>query len=92
MLQYLIHSVLFQLVFLLIYELLLKKETYFSYNRLYLLLTPVGSLFLPLIHFESLSEVVPSETLVFLPEVVVGPGAGVGEVLGSDTTGSPSIN
>lgn len=92
MLQYLIHSVLFQLVFLMIYELLLKKETYFSYNRLYLLLTPIVSIFLPLIHFESLSEVVPSETLVFLPEVVVGPGAGVGEVLGSDTTGSPSIN
>src|SRR5690606_36804298 len=92
MLQYLIHSVLFQLVFLLIYELLLKKGTYFAYNRLYLLLTPIVSIFLPLIHFESLSEVVPSETLVFLPEVVVGPGAGVGEVLGSDTTGSPSIN
>ncbi|MBZ9632087.1 M56 family metallopeptidase [Salegentibacter sp. LM13S] len=77
MLQYIIQVVLFQLGFLLMYELLLKKETFFNINRLYLLVTPLVSLLLPLLKIESLSTLVPAESIsalsqVWLPEVYIG--------------------
>ncbi|SKB59487.1 Signal transducer regulating beta-lactamase production, contains metallopeptidase domain [Salegentibacter holothuriorum] len=77
MLQYIIQAVLFQLGFLLMYELLLKKETFFTINRLYLLVTPLISLLLPLLKIESLSALVPAESIsalsqVLLPEVYIG--------------------
>ena len=77
MLQYIIQAVLFQLGFLLMYELLLKKETFFNINRLYLLLTPLVSLLLPLLKIESLSTLVPADSIseisqVLLPEVYIG--------------------
>jgi Zn-dependent protease with chaperone function len=77
MLQYILQVVLFQLGFLLMYELLLKKETFFTINRWYLLVTPVISLLLPLLKFEGLSALVPAESIsalsqVWLPEVYVG--------------------
>ena len=77
MLQYIIQVVLFQLGFLLMYELLLKKETFFNINRLYLLVTPVVSLLLPLLKIESLSTLVPADSIseisqVLLPEVYIG--------------------
>jgi len=76
MLQYIIQAVLFQLGFLLMYELLLKKETFFNINRLYLLVTPIVSLLLPLLKIESLSLLVPAESIsalsqVLLPEVYI---------------------
>ena len=90
MLQYLLQSILFQLVFLLVYELLLKKETFFSYNRWYLLLTPVVSLLLPFFSFSELSNVVPSEAVFIIPEVVLGQGTEIGgtsEMLALNTDG-----
>ncbi|TDN89099.1 beta-lactamase regulating signal transducer with metallopeptidase domain [Salegentibacter sp. 24] len=77
MLQYILQVVLFQLGFLLMYELLLKKETFFTTNRWYLLITPVVALLLPLLKFESLSALVPATSLsglsqVWLPEVYLG--------------------
>ncbi|MFD1094876.1 M56 family metallopeptidase [Salegentibacter chungangensis] len=86
MLQYILHFILFQLGFLLIYELLLKKETFFSYNRWYLLVTPVLAMLLPLLKFESLGTMVPEDTRVMLPTVYLGqamePVAGTGEPTG----------
>ncbi|MBZ9728590.1 M56 family metallopeptidase [Salegentibacter sp. JZCK2] len=77
MLQYILQVVLFQLGFLLMYELLLKKETFFTINRWYLLVTPLVSLFLPLLKFQSLAMLVPAESIsalsqVWLPEVYIG--------------------
>ncbi|UBZ07486.1 M56 family metallopeptidase [Salegentibacter mishustinae] len=77
MLQYIIQVVLFQLGFLLMYELLLKKETFFNINRLYLLVTPLVSLLLPLLKIQSLSTLVPADSIsvisqVLLPEVYIG--------------------
>ena len=77
MLQYISQAVLFQLGFLLMYELLLKKETFFNINRLYLLVTPLVSLLLPLLKIESLSTLVPADSIseisqVLLPEVYIG--------------------
>ena len=76
MLQYIIQVIVFQLGFLLLYELLLKKETFFTINRLYLLVTPLVSLLLPVLKFESLATLVPAESIaglqVLLPEVYIG--------------------
>jgi len=65
-----------------VYEFLLKKETFFTYNRWYLLITTVISFLLPLIKIESLGFLVPAEsitqmTTIFLPEIFIGgrPGA-----------------
>ncbi|MEP6262267.1 MAG: M56 family metallopeptidase [Gillisia sp.] len=77
MTTYILQAILFQLLFLLVYEVLLKKETFFSYNRWYLLIAAVLSLLLPFIQIESLSLLVPETTLtqiptIFLPEVYIG--------------------
>lgn len=77
MLSYIIQVILFQFLFLLGYELLLQKETFFSYNRWYLLSTSLLAFLLPLINIEGLSEFVPEETIshisnIWLPEVFIG--------------------
>ena len=72
MLHYIIQTIAFQLLFLLAYDLLLKNETFFNYNRLYLLLTSVLSIVLPFIKIESLNQVLPKQFIVNLPEVVLG--------------------
>ncbi|TVZ25816.1 beta-lactamase regulating signal transducer with metallopeptidase domain [Gillisia sp. Hel_I_86] len=69
--------ILFQLMFLLVYELLLKKETFFRYNRWYLLLSPVIALMLPFLNITALNEIVPQESVAaingfLLPEVFIG--------------------
>lgn len=79
MAHYLVQVILFQLLFLLVYDFLLKKETFFTYNRWYLLITPLIALILPLLKFDTLGNMVPAESLVMLPEVY----------LGGNTTGSP---
>ncbi len=72
--SYILQVIVFQLVFLLVYEFLLKKETFFSYNRVYLLLTPVLALVLPFLKIELLQNSIPSQVLVELPEVLVTTG------------------
>ncbi|MGY5848817.1 M56 family metallopeptidase [Salegentibacter sp. F14] len=93
MVQYLLQVILFQLAFLLGYEVLFKKETFFNANRAYLLLSPVLALFLPFLKIEGLEQLFPVETiqgmtLIDLPEVFIGnqPSAkgGLPEVLLQD--------
>ena len=72
MVTYIIQIIAFQLIFLLVYEALLKKETFFNYNRWYLLSTSVLSLLLPFIKIESFTKTLPSKYVVVLPEVVLG--------------------
>ena len=72
MVTFIIQIVAFQLIFLLVYEVLLKKETFFNYNRWYLLSTSLLSLLLPLIKIESFTKTIPSKYVVVLPEVVLG--------------------
>lgn len=67
--------IFFQLSFLLVYDLWLKKETFFSYNRWYLLFTPVIALLLPLLKFQALEELVPSESMIMLPGIYLGEGS-----------------
>ena len=68
----LLQIVAFQLIFLMIYELLLKKETFFNWNRAYLLGTSVLSIVLPFIKLQSFSKVIPAEYVINLPAVIIG--------------------
>lgn len=77
MVHYILQVILFQLAFLLVYEFLLKKETFFNANRIYLLLTPVLALLLPFLKITILGSLITTETVesftsVWLPEVFIG--------------------
>lgn len=71
MIQYLIQLLIFQALFLGVYELFLKKETFFSLNRVYLLATPFLAAIVPLLEFEILKNVVPVEGIVQLPALII---------------------
>lgn len=81
MITYILESLAFQLVFLLTYDLFLKKETFFQWNRAYLLGTFTLSFILPWVKIRALQTTMPQEletTTVFLSQlngVVLGPGA-----------------
>ncbi len=72
MLHYILQTVAFQLFFLIIYDLFLKKETFFNWNRFYLLTTAIASIILPFIKFESIRTMVPEQFVIRLPEVIIG--------------------
>ena len=65
MIQYILECIAFQLVFLIIYDFFLKRETFFQWNRLYLLGTHILSLLLPWIKIEALKTTVPAEYYVY---------------------------
>ena len=59
MVQYILECIAFQLVFLIIYDLFLKRETFFQWNRLYLIGTYVLSLIIPWVKIEAMKTTVP---------------------------------
>ena len=64
--------IVFQLCFLVAYEILFRKETFFNWNRGYLLITSIASILLPFVKLKSFSKVIPSEFFVNLPAVILG--------------------
>ncbi|TXE09690.1 blaR1 peptidase M56 family protein [Seonamhaeicola algicola] len=72
MVQYVIQTIAFQLFFLIIYDFILKKETFFNWNRAYLIGTTLLSLIIPLIKIERFKNVVSQEYIISLPEVFLG--------------------
>ncbi|MCW5518569.1 energy transducer TonB [Aureitalea sp. L0-47] len=72
MTHFIIQTIAFQLLFLVLYDLFLRKETFFNWNRVYLLITPILSLVLPFIRIGSLREAIPMEYTFQLPAVIVG--------------------
>ncbi len=73
MADYIIQVLLFQTVFLAVYDLILKKETFFQWNRAYLILTSVLAYILPLLKFESIQQSLSQEYVVLLPEIMLSP-------------------
>jgi hypothetical protein len=71
-----IHSLLqilvFQVLFLAVYDLFLKNETFFNLNRIYLLVTPVLGFVLPFVSFSFIQQNIPQEYVLQLPAVVIG--------------------
>lgn len=72
MVQYIIQIIAFQVFFLLIYDVFLKKETFFNWNRIYLIGTSIVSLILPFIKVTAFNEIVPKDYIVTLPEIFIG--------------------
>ncbi len=72
MIHYIVQIIAFQLLFLVIYDVFLKKETFFNWNRAYLLITPIISFVLPFIKINAIRETIPSEYIVALPEIFLG--------------------
>jgi len=59
MIQYILECIAFQLLFLVIYDFFLKRETFFQWNRAYLLGTFLLSLILPWVKIEAFKQQVP---------------------------------
>ncbi|WP_051209864.1 M56 family metallopeptidase [Gelidibacter mesophilus] len=72
MLHYILQTIAFQVFFLIIYDAFLKKETFFNWNRAYLIGTAFLSFTLPFLKFESIKAIVPEPMIVRLPEVIIG--------------------
>ena len=72
MLHYIIQTIAFQVFFLIIYDLFLKKETFFNWNRAYLLLTSISSIVIPFIKISSFKDIISQDYLINLPEVFIG--------------------
>lgn len=71
--RYIIEVLCFQAIFLIGYRLFLKKETFFLYNRLYLVSTPLIAVMLPFLKIDALQTIIPIQSVVeFLPEVIIG--------------------
>ncbi|NRD19183.1 energy transducer TonB [Winogradskyella eckloniae] len=62
----------FQALFLLVYDIFLKRETFFNYNRAYLILTAILSLVLPFVKFPELKTMTTKDVVIRLPEVFIG--------------------
>jgi bla regulator protein blaR1 len=72
MIHYILQVILFQLLFLVVYDAFLKRETFFNYNRLYLLGTSLVSFVIPFIQIEAIQQSIPQEFRVQLPAVLIG--------------------
>jgi len=75
MLDYIIQVLLFQTLFLAVYDLLLKKETFFQWNRAYLIITSIVAYCIPFIKIDKVQFIVPQEYIVQLPEIMLSPTA-----------------
>lgn len=73
MITYIIQVVLFQVLFLAVYDFFLSKETFHNYNRWYLLGAPIGSFVLPLIKIPTFQKAVPGDLMLYLPEILLSP-------------------
>ncbi|WP_299891170.1 M56 family metallopeptidase [uncultured Lacinutrix sp.] len=72
MLHYILQTVVFQLLFLMVYDVFLKKETFFNWNRFYLLSSALLSVVLPFIKINSFNKIIPQDYIFTLPELVIG--------------------
>ena len=72
MLYLILQIIAFQALFLMVYDLFLKRETFFNYNRVYLIITSILSLVLPFIKFPELKKMATKDMVIHLPEVFIG--------------------
>ncbi len=71
MIHYILQIIALQLLFLLVYDLFLKKETFFNSNRFYLMITPILSFIIPLIKINAIRQNIPKEYIIQLPAVLI---------------------
>lgn len=80
MINYILQVILFQVLFLAIYDFFLSKETFFTKNRWYLISTPVLSFILPFIKIPTFRKAVSEEFIIYLPEIVLSPEKVIQEI------------
>lgn len=71
MIYYFIQIIVFQLLLLGFYDLVLKKETFFQLNRVYLVFTPLFIMVVPFLKFEGLQNTLNNIVTINLPDVLV---------------------
>ncbi len=86
MINYIIQVLLFQALFLAVYDFFLQKETFFKWNRIYLLITPFLAFIIPLLRFESIQKSIPQEYVVQLPTVFLNPQAIIEQTTANSAT------
>ncbi len=91
MINYIFQVIVFQILFLVVYDFFLSKETFFTKNRWYLLSTPVLSFLIPFIKIPTFQKAVPQEYIVYLPEFVLSPQKVIKNVI-NETSFYQSIN
>ena len=74
MIHYLIQTLVFQVLFLACYDLFLRKETFFNWNRVYLLGTLLSSFLLPFIKFPGIRQQLPEVYSFELPAIIIDSG------------------
>jgi hypothetical protein len=84
MIHTLFQILVFQILFLVVYDFFLKKETFFGLNRIYLLLTPFLGCILPFVSIDFIQQNIPQEYIIQLPAVVIGSNSP--EIISSGTT------
>ncbi|MEQ8422445.1 MAG: TonB family protein [Arenibacter algicola] len=87
MIRYILECMAFQLLFLIVYDLFLKRETFFQWNRVYLIETFVLSLLLPWIKIEAFRTSVFPEYFVY-PEYLWGMDMSEGVVVAPENDAS----
>jgi len=73
MINYILQIVLFQFLFIVIYDVFLRNETFFNWNRAYLLLTSILSFFLPFIKINAFENASQINFVEHLPTVILNP-------------------
>ncbi len=91
MLNYVLQIIVLQVLFLILYEVFLKQETFYKWNRFYLLMASVLALVLPKLRFERLNNVLNAKYVYHIPEVIVGTQSG-GETQAVLVSNSSSIS
>ncbi|WP_339659226.1 M56 family metallopeptidase [uncultured Polaribacter sp.] len=91
MINYILQVILFQVLFLAIYDFFLSKETFFIKNRWYLLATPMLSFLIPFVKIPSFQKAVPQELIVQLPEIFLSPEKVIQNSI-TETTFYASVN
>jgi len=70
MIHYIIQVLIFQTLFLAVYDLFLKKETFFQWNRTYLIVSSILAYIIPFVKIESTYV---QENFIALPEIILNP-------------------
>lgn len=91
MISYIIKTILFQLIFLISYDIFHKKDTFFTTNRVYLLITSLLSLILPFVKLKTIQERIPQEYAVNFPSVLIDQPEQVSAVIEINKNITPEV-
>ena len=84
MVNYIIQVILFQLLFLAVYDIFLRKETFYNWNRAYLLATPLLSFAIPFVKIDTFSKITPIAFAEQLPLIIINPEQSISKTLSFD--------